>query len=100
MRMSETKAASMTRKNLSLFDSKLIGPAIVDSFKKLNPRAQLRSPVMFVVYVGSIITTLLFIPVDQRAGRSQPGLHTRCIGMVVVHCIVCQLCRIAGRRSQ
>lgn len=73
MRMSETKAASMTRKNLSLFDSKLIGPAIVDSFKKLNPRAQLRSPVMFVVYVGSIITTLLFIQSISGQGEASPG---------------------------
>ncbi|WP_407651132.1 potassium-transporting ATPase subunit KdpB [Herminiimonas contaminans] len=73
MRMSETKAASMTRKNLSLFDSKLIGPAIVDSFKKLNPRSQLRSPVMFVVYVGSIITTLLFIQSLIGQGEANPG---------------------------
>nr|WP_041296989.1 potassium-transporting ATPase subunit KdpB [Janthinobacterium sp. Marseille] len=63
----------MTRKNLSLFDSKLIGPAIVDSFKKLNPRAQLRSPVMFVVYVGSIITTLLFIQSITGQGEASPG---------------------------
>ncbi|ABR89767.1 K+-transporting ATPase B chain [Janthinobacterium sp. Marseille] len=73
MRMSEPKTASMTRKNLSLFDSKLIGPAIVDSFKKLNPRAQLRSPVMFVVYVGSIITTLLFIQSITGQGEASPG---------------------------
>jgi K+-transporting ATPase ATPase B chain len=51
----------MSRKSLTLFDSALIGPAIIDAFKKLDPRIQLRSPVMFVVYVGSIITTLLFI---------------------------------------
>jgi len=73
MRMSEPKTASMTRKNLSLFDSKLIGPAIVDSFKKLNPRAQLRSPVMFVVYVGSIITTLLFMLSITGQGEASPG---------------------------
>ncbi|XGA69695.1 potassium-transporting ATPase subunit KdpB [Duganella sp. BuS-21] len=42
-----------------MFDSKLVVPAIADSFRKLHPRTQLRSPVMFVVYVGSIITTLL-----------------------------------------
>ncbi|MES2025758.1 MAG: potassium-transporting ATPase subunit KdpB [Pseudomonadota bacterium] len=63
----------MTRKNLSLFDSKLIGPAIIDSFKKLNPRAQWRSPVMFVVYVGSIFTTLLFIQSITGQGEASPG---------------------------
>lgn len=73
MRMSEPKTANMTRKNLSLFDSKLIGPAIIDSFKKLNPRAQWRSPVMFVVYVGSIITTLLFIQSITGQGEASPG---------------------------
>jgi K+-transporting ATPase ATPase B chain len=46
-------------KKLNMFDSQLVLPAIADSFRKLHPRTQLRSPVMFVVYVGSIITTLL-----------------------------------------
>ena len=44
----------------SLFDTSIIGPAIVDSFRKLTPRRQVRNPVMFVVYVGSILTTLLW----------------------------------------
>ncbi|NYE61889.1 K+-transporting ATPase ATPase B chain [Duganella sp. 1224] len=46
-------------RKLRMFDSQLVVPAIADSFRKLHPRTQLRSPVMFVVYVGSIITTLL-----------------------------------------
>ncbi|WP_435529734.1 potassium-transporting ATPase subunit KdpB [Paramixta manurensis] len=33
--------------------------AFVESFKKLDPRVQYRNPVMFVVYLGSILTTLL-----------------------------------------
>ncbi len=63
----------MTRKSLTLFDSALIGPAIVDAFKKLDPRTQLRSPVMFVVYIGSIITTLLFIQSLTGQGEAHPG---------------------------
>ncbi|HEY8026727.1 MAG TPA: potassium-transporting ATPase subunit KdpB [Burkholderiaceae bacterium] len=63
----------MSRQNLTLFDAALIGPAIVDSFKKLDPRVQLRSPVMFVVYVGSIITTLLFIQSEFGKGEAAPG---------------------------
>ncbi|MFM0516125.1 MULTISPECIES: potassium-transporting ATPase subunit KdpB [Caballeronia] len=43
-----------------MFDPALVKPAIVDSFKKLAPRTQLRNPVMFCVYVGSILTTVLF----------------------------------------
>ncbi|MGF6740467.1 potassium-transporting ATPase subunit KdpB [Paraburkholderia atlantica] len=45
----------------SMFDPALMRPAIVDSFKKLTPRTQFRNPVMFCVYVGSILTTILWI---------------------------------------
>ncbi|HSW61783.1 MAG TPA: potassium-transporting ATPase subunit KdpB [Dissulfurispiraceae bacterium] len=49
------------KKKLSLFDARIMKRALVDSFIKLNPIRQLRNPVMFVVEVGSIMTTLLFI---------------------------------------
>ncbi|WP_175939978.1 potassium-transporting ATPase subunit KdpB [Caballeronia sp. BCC1704] len=45
----------------SMFDPALLKPAIADSFAKLAPRTQLRNPVMFCVYVGSILTTVLWI---------------------------------------
>ncbi|MCC8397140.1 potassium-transporting ATPase subunit KdpB [Paraburkholderia sp. MMS20-SJTR3] len=45
----------------SMFDPALVRPAIVDSFRKLTPRTQFRNPVMFCVYVGSILTTVLWI---------------------------------------
>ncbi|BCQ26248.1 potassium-transporting ATPase subunit KdpB [Caballeronia sp. NK8] len=45
----------------SMFDPTLLKPAIVDSFRKLAPRTQLRNPVMFCVYIGSILTTVLWI---------------------------------------
>jgi K+-transporting ATPase ATPase B chain len=51
----------MTAKKLSLFDSTLIGPALVDSVRKLDIRIQLRNPVMFVVYVGAIFTSGLWL---------------------------------------
>lgn len=44
-----------------MFDPTLVRPAIVASFKKLTPRTQFRNPVMFCVYVGSILTTVLWI---------------------------------------
>ena len=47
----------MTRKTLTLFDSALVRPALLEAFKKLDPRVQWRNPVMFVVYVGSAFTT-------------------------------------------
>ncbi|WP_255758276.1 potassium-transporting ATPase subunit KdpB [Massilia sp. erpn] len=58
---------------LKLFDSQLVVPAIVDSFRKLSPRTQLRSPVMFVVYVGSIITTLLYLQSLGGKGEASSG---------------------------
>ena len=45
----------------SLFEPTILGPAIIESFKKLDPRHQIKNPVMFVVLVGSILTTGLFI---------------------------------------
>jgi len=46
-------------RKLRMFASALVLPAMADAVRKLHPRTQLRSPVMFVVYVGSVITTLL-----------------------------------------
>lgn len=51
----------MIRKKLPLFDTALFRPALVDAFRKLDPRVQWRNPVMFVVYVGSAFTVLLAI---------------------------------------
>jgi len=44
-----------------LFDLPIVKQAIVDSFRKLTFRRQVRNPVMFVVYVGSILTSLLWV---------------------------------------
>ena len=45
----------------SMFDPALLRPAIVDAFKKLTPRTQFRNPVMCCVYVGSMLTTILWL---------------------------------------
>ncbi|MDR5812941.1 MULTISPECIES: potassium-transporting ATPase subunit KdpB [unclassified Caballeronia] len=44
-----------------MFDPALVRPAVVDAFRKLAPRTQLRNPVMFCVYVGSVLATILWI---------------------------------------
>ena len=51
----------MKKQNLSMLDKQLLFPALIESVKKLNPVAQAKNPVMFVVYIGSILTTLLAI---------------------------------------
>src|SRR5689334_22299705 len=53
--------ASTVVRSRSLFDWVIIKQAIVDSFGKLTFRRQVRNPVMFVVYVGSILTSLLWV---------------------------------------
>jgi K+-transporting ATPase ATPase B chain len=45
----------------SLTDRAILLPALADSFKKLDPRRMARNPVMFVVEVGSVITTVIFV---------------------------------------
>jgi K+-transporting ATPase ATPase B chain len=56
-----------------LFDPQILRQAIIDSFRKLNPRNQVRNPVMFVVYVGSILTTLLFLQALFGKGEAPAG---------------------------
>jgi len=63
----------MTRTTFTLFDPKLVKPAVVDAFKKLDPRVQWRNPVMFVVYVGSIITSLLAAQAVGGRGEARAG---------------------------
>ncbi len=63
----------MTVKSTSLFNSAIIRSAIVESFKKLDPRIQFRNPVMFVVYIGSILTSALFFQALFGHGEAAPG---------------------------
>src|SRR5438309_1931392 len=58
-----------TVKARSLFDAAIVWQAVLDSFRKLTPRRQVRNPVMFVVYVGSILTTLLWF--QALVGRGE-----------------------------
>ncbi len=50
-----------TAKQISLFDPSILRPAVVESVKKLDPRVLYKNPVMFVVAVGSLLTTGLVI---------------------------------------
>ena len=71
----EVKQWKTRRKGeISIWDPKIIRAAIPESFKKLDPRVQVKNPVMFVVEVGSVITTLEFV----RLLFTQPsGTFTR-----------------------
>ncbi|HKV40534.1 MAG TPA: potassium-transporting ATPase subunit KdpB, partial [Blastocatellia bacterium] len=58
-----------------LFDPPIVRRAIKDAFVKLNPRQVARNPVMFVVEVGSILTTLLIVR-DVAQGHTSHLLFT------------------------
>ena len=60
----------MARKSANLFTREIVTRAIADSFRKLDPRVQVRNPVMFVVEVGSVITTATFF-IDLVGGGGQ-----------------------------
>jgi K+-transporting ATPase ATPase B chain len=62
----------MTRKLNMLFDGALMRHASLDALKKLTPQTQWRNPVMFVVYLGSILTTLVWLAIlfHQTSGSA------------------------------
>jgi len=47
-------------RQISIWDPAIVRPAVVDSLRKLDPRIQVRNPVMFIVEVGSLITTVIW----------------------------------------
>jgi K+-transporting ATPase ATPase B chain len=63
----------MVRKSGGLFARELVVPAMLDALRKLSPAVQIRNPVMFVVYVGSILTTLLWLQALRGQGEARAG---------------------------
>ena len=61
---------SMTRPDQSVFTKEIIGTAVADSFLKLDPRGLIRNPVIFVVELGAVITTAIFL-VDAFRGATE-----------------------------
>jgi K+-transporting ATPase ATPase B chain len=59
----------MARKSASIFSPEIVAGAVRDSFPKLDPRLQLKNPVMFIVELGSVITTGIFV-LDLARGHT------------------------------
>src|SRR5918911_1793762 len=57
----------------SLFDPAIVRRALIDALLKLDPRHQVKNPVMFVVEVGSVLTTLLFLQALVGYGEAPAG---------------------------
>src|SRR6201981_3144671 len=65
----------MTHKAPSLFDWNIVGPAIGDSFRKLDPRLMVKNPVMFMTMVGAALTTVgIFTSPTNRSFIAQLAL--------------------------
>ncbi len=57
----------------SPFDRHLVLPALLESLRKMDPRAQWRNPVMFVVYLGTIATAVLYVRALLGHGATSTG---------------------------
>lgn len=60
----------MSRKQLALFGPSLVAQALIEAVKKLSPHIQWRNPVMFIVWIGSLLTTLITV---AMATGQMPG---------------------------
>ncbi|HEX2706899.1 MAG TPA: potassium-transporting ATPase subunit KdpB [Solirubrobacterales bacterium] len=58
----------------SLFDPEILRPALIESVRKLDPRVQVRNPVMFVVEIGAVITTVAWL-IQLFGGSPLGGGH-------------------------
>ena len=58
----------------SLFDPEILRPALLESLRKLDPRVQARNPVMFVVEIGAVITTVAWL-IQVFGGSPLGGGH-------------------------
>jgi K+-transporting ATPase ATPase B chain len=63
----------MSKVATRLLEPSILRQAVIASFAKLDPRVQVRNPVMFAVYVGSLLTTILWVNSLFVAGDDSPG---------------------------
>lgn len=71
----------MKKTKSNLFNKHLVIEALIISFKKLNPTTQAQNPVMFVVYIGSILTT--FLSIYAVTGHDAGGSPSFIIGITI-----------------
>jgi K+-transporting ATPase ATPase B chain len=67
-----TTPATTERRAISLFRHDIVTRALIDSVRKLDPRVQVRNPVMFVVEIGALITTITWC-IQLGGGKSLGG---------------------------
>jgi K+-transporting ATPase ATPase B chain len=81
------KRSRQLHRNRTAYDTRLLRQALLDSVRKLGPRAQIRNPVMFVVWVGALITASLTIDPGlfgpSSATRTYNGVVTLILALTV-----------------
>jgi len=80
MMVAKLKSSPQPDKKREKTNPKMYRRAIVDAFRKLDPRSMVRNPVMFVVETGSLLTTVLWIQALMGQGEAAPGF----IGLVAI----------------
>ena len=83
----------------SIWDAQIVRRAIVDSFRKLHPRTMARNPVMFVVEIGSVLTTLSLLQ-HVVTGGGETRLRAADYLLAVADGAVRQFRRGDGRRAR
>ncbi len=58
-----------------LFEASILRRAFVDAFRKLDPRQQVKNPVMFVVMIGAVLTTLILLRDAISGGSAEMGFN-------------------------
>ena len=82
----------MEKRNISrLFTREIVIQALKDSFIKLNPVVLVKNPVIFIVGIGALMTTIVVFT-DIFNGHFS-GFNFQIIHLALVYSIVCQFCR-------
>ena len=71
-----------TKQKTAFADRKMLGRAIKDSFVKLSPKTQAKNPVMFLVFVAAILTSILWV-VSLFGLKDAPSGYTLAIAVIL-----------------
>ncbi len=94
-----TRPMTDRARQVSMWEGAIVRQATVDAFTKLDPRVQVRNPVMCLVTVGSLLTTMVFVQDIVERHRSR-AVHRSGRTLALVHGALCQFRRGDGRGAR